>query len=232
MRAVRTQGVTSLCGAFIFHVLEGNPGAQLDFASWRHRHGDGSKLRSIHEAVRRAQIYLVQSVEGFGSELEIGPFADAKGSSKREVQSLHRRTIDGVTACVAIRKRRGAANAAGLNRCAAVCVPGPNKGWPVTCGVSLQITLKKRVIPGTRNDQFSFSEINVWPRVGENVPVTSWDSNNRKALEGARLLCPGFSTAPGLDSATPKRYSREPVRQGSPHSEDIRTDFRGRTWQP
>jgi hypothetical protein len=63
--------------------------------------------------------------------------------------------------------------------------------------VFLQGTLKKRVIPGTRNDQFSFREINVWPRVGENVPVTSWDSNNRKALEAPGCYAPDFSTASG-----------------------------------
>jgi hypothetical protein len=60
--------------------LEGEPGAQLNFASRGHRHGDRSKLRGVHETVRRAQVHFVQRVKCLRPELEIGSLSDPKRS--------------------------------------------------------------------------------------------------------------------------------------------------------
>src|SRR6267143_1838666 len=95
-------------------ILERKSGAQLQFASRRHRHGDRSELRGIHVAVRSAQVDLVQRVECFGPELEIDSLADAEGSRQREVQGLHARAIHGVPACIAVRKRRGRGECGGI----------------------------------------------------------------------------------------------------------------------
>src|SRR6202521_3412701 len=98
----------------IFEILKRKPGAQLHFASRRHRHGDRSELWRIHEAVRRAQVYLIQRVECFGPELEIGSFAEAEGTRQREVQGLQARAKHGVPACIAVRKRRGPSKRRGI----------------------------------------------------------------------------------------------------------------------
>ena len=90
------------------------PGAQLHFASRRHRHGDRSELRRIHEAVRRAQVYLVQRVECFGTKLEISSLADAEGSRQRKAQGLHGRAIYGVPAYMAVCERRGRSKCGGV----------------------------------------------------------------------------------------------------------------------
>ena len=61
-------------------ILERKPGADLKFAARRHRHGDGPELRSVDEAVRCAEVGLVQRVESFGAELEVGSFRETKGT--------------------------------------------------------------------------------------------------------------------------------------------------------
>src|SRR2546429_4124347 len=102
------QGIESLrSGRPTLPVLERKPGAQLHLASRRHCHGDRSELRGIHEAVWRAQVYLIQRVERFGTELETGSLADAEGSHQREVQGFDGRAIHGVPASIAVRKSRG-----------------------------------------------------------------------------------------------------------------------------
>src|SRR5580765_8667815 len=83
--------------------LERNPRAHLNLAPGGHRHGDGAELRRVHEAVRRAQIYFVQRVEGFAAELEGGSFAEAEGACQGKIQSLQWRTIDGVSPNIAER---------------------------------------------------------------------------------------------------------------------------------
>src|SRR6267143_5279627 len=56
--------------SLISGILKRKPGAQLHFASRRHRHGDRSEMRRVHVAVRRAQVHLIERVECFGPELE------------------------------------------------------------------------------------------------------------------------------------------------------------------
>ena len=57
-------------------LLERKPGADLQFAARRHRHRDRPELRSVHKTVGCAQIGLIQCIEGFGAELERGPFRE------------------------------------------------------------------------------------------------------------------------------------------------------------
>src|ERR1700676_3291937 len=93
--------------------LERNPCTHLHFAPWRHRHGDCAELRRVDKAVGRSQVRLVQSVESFGTELEIRSFGQAERTFYRKVQRFHSRTIHGVSPYVAVcesrrrRERRG-----------------------------------------------------------------------------------------------------------------------------
>ncbi len=107
----------------------------------------------------------------------------------------------------------------------------------------------ERVLPGTRNERFRLREIDLQPRVPETLTFKKRASNSRKVLGDVWLrtshhesgllkaiilarMGPNFFHRPRLDSASPRRYPIEPVRQGSPSNEDIRANFRGFTWLP
>src|SRR5260370_5944283 len=81
--------------------LERDASAELDFAAGRGGFADGAELRGVHEAVRRAEIDVVEGVEKFAAELEFGALGEVESTSEREVESLHARAVDGVAAHVA-----------------------------------------------------------------------------------------------------------------------------------
>ncbi len=51
--------------------LESQSRAELGFAAWVHGHGDGPKLRLVHETIGRAVVGLVKRVEPFRADLHV-----------------------------------------------------------------------------------------------------------------------------------------------------------------
>src|SRR5580765_2811317 len=77
--------------------LERKAGADLDLAAGGHRHRDGAELRSVDEAIGRAQVDFVHRVERFAAQLEIQLFGEAEVADQREVQRLQRRAVNRVS---------------------------------------------------------------------------------------------------------------------------------------
>ena len=70
-------------------VLKRKPRAQLDFAAGRRGIGDGSELRRVHKAVRRAEIGVIQGIEQLAANLEAPAFGEHEVAHQRDVQRLH-----------------------------------------------------------------------------------------------------------------------------------------------
>src|ERR1043165_6066147 len=75
--------------------------AELNLSSGRRGLGDGAELRRVDEAVRRAEVRVVQGVEELGAELEAHLLGDGELALQREVERLEAGAVDGVAAHVA-----------------------------------------------------------------------------------------------------------------------------------
>ena len=51
--------------------LESQSRADLGFAAWVHGHGDGPKLRLVHEAIGRTVVGVVERVKPFRADLQV-----------------------------------------------------------------------------------------------------------------------------------------------------------------
>src|SRR6185437_565510 len=80
--------------------LERQTCTQLNLASRSCRLGDRSKLRRIHEAIRRPQVRMIQRIEELAAELELRALGDGEIASQGKVQSLHSRSVYRVSAYV------------------------------------------------------------------------------------------------------------------------------------
>src|SRR6185437_12728616 len=86
--------------------LEGQPRAQLDLAAWRGGFGDSAELGRIHEAVRGAQVRMVECVEEFPAELKSGVLGNGEITRQREIERLQPRPINRIASHIAKRKGR------------------------------------------------------------------------------------------------------------------------------
>src|SRR5689334_4779249 len=80
---------------------EGESRAELDLPARSGGFRDGGKLRSIHETVRRSQIDLVERVEEFRPELELGTLGEREFTSQSKIQRLHAGTVHRISAGIA-----------------------------------------------------------------------------------------------------------------------------------
>jgi RNA polymerase sigma factor (sigma-70 family) len=62
---------------------ERHPRTQLNFPPRRHGHRDRAELRSIHVTVRRAEVDLIQRVEGLAADLEAGLLRETERARQR-----------------------------------------------------------------------------------------------------------------------------------------------------
>ncbi len=63
--------------------LKRDASAELDFTPRGGSFADGAELRRVHEAIRRAEIDMVEGVEEFGAELEFGALGEIESASER-----------------------------------------------------------------------------------------------------------------------------------------------------
>src|SRR3954464_878622 len=89
------------CLALRLRDLERDAGAQLQFATWGHRHCDGAELGRVHKTVWRSQVHYVECVESFSAELEAGSFRQVEATDQCDIQRAQRRSIYGVASHVA-----------------------------------------------------------------------------------------------------------------------------------
>src|SRR5579885_1804129 len=81
-------------------LLERQTRAELDFAAWRHRHGDCAELRFVYVTVGRSEVDLVQRIEGFAAELECRALRDSEAADNGDIHSLQRRSVNRVASHV------------------------------------------------------------------------------------------------------------------------------------
>src|SRR6185295_12171566 len=77
--------IVLLCGSVTF--LEGESHSKLDLATRCGSFGDRSKLRCVYEAIRRAEIRVIESVEGLGTYLKLDLLGDRKLTLQRQIES-------------------------------------------------------------------------------------------------------------------------------------------------
>src|ERR1700730_17273149 len=95
--------------------LKRQTGAELDFAPRGGGFADSAELRGVHEAVRRAEIGVIEGVEEFGAELKFGALGEIEGAGERQVKGLHAGAINGVAAHMAEGERSRRREGCGTN---------------------------------------------------------------------------------------------------------------------
>jgi hypothetical protein len=112
-------------------VLKRKSQAELYLAAWCRGLGDSPELRRVYEAIRSAEICVIQRVECFSTYLQLYSLRHRELSLQREIQSLPAWTIDSVASTLPNLNAAGVVNAAVLNHLSAVRVFGPKTGSPV-----------------------------------------------------------------------------------------------------
>src|ERR1700730_9489471 len=80
------RGFAGVAARRLLNQLKRQTGAELDFAPRGGGFADRAELWGVHEAVRRAEIGVVEGIEELGAKLKFGTLGEVKGASEREVE--------------------------------------------------------------------------------------------------------------------------------------------------